>query len=187
MLCRWIPAAFPTPTRRQGRQKNESRSCVLCSLILMERDGCPEWEWKFRKLCKIPSTKTLYLEKQSLSSAFIFFPFGKPRVCCESWWTCSPMYHIVSYRQLSHSSSAFFVCIFHEQEGVCHHCQWLYLAQPLWKYPCAVSSLDRFFSVSLNVYLNVSDPVPALKCCYDATAISHPTTETGTLSSPQVL
>lgn len=140
-----------------------------------------------RKLCKVPSTKTLYPKNQSFSSAFIFFPFGKPCVCRESWWTCSP---IVSYRRLSHSFSAFtlfFVCLFQEQEDVYHHCQWLYLAQPSWKYPYAVSSLDRFISISLNVYLNVSDPIPALKCYYDATAISHLTTKTGTLSSPQLL
>lgn len=38
----------------------------------------------------------------------------------------------------------FFVCLFQEQEGVCHRWHWLCLAQPLGKYPCPVSSLDTF-------------------------------------------
>lgn len=87
-------------------------------------------------------------------------------------------------------SFRFFVCFFPEQEGVSHHCQGLHLAQlALWKCPYAVSSLARFFSISLNLHLSVgrSDPIPALQSCSDAPAISHLTAEAGVLSFPQLL
>lgn len=161
------------------------RESALCSLIYGKSQECPEREWKFRKLCEIPGTKILYPGKQLLSSALIFFPFGNPGVCCESWQSCSKTdnFHIPPVL-----SFEVFVGLFQEQEGVSHHCQGLHLAQlALWKYPCAVSSLARFFSISLNLNVARSDPIPAIKSCCDAPAISHLTAEAGMLSFPQLL
>lgn len=76
---------------------------------------------------------------------------------------------------------------FQEQEHVHSCCQWLCLAQPSLKYPYAVSSLDRFFSISLNVHINVPYPFPTLKSYCDTAAVSHLTTQTRALSYPQLL
>lgn len=72
MLCRWIAAAFPTPTRRQCGQKNESRS-VCCAPCSNGKRCRPEREWEFRKLYRIPSTKTRIL-KYSLFLPPLCFP-----------------------------------------------------------------------------------------------------------------
>lgn len=82
-----------------GREMSQESS--LCSFIYWKRWERPEWEWKFRKLGEIPGTKTV-----SRKTALIFFPFGNPGVCCESWQPCSPRSHSVSYRQLWHAPSA---------------------------------------------------------------------------------
>lgn len=65
-----------------------------------------------------------------------------------------------------------FLFEFQEQEHVHSCCQWLCLAQPSLKYPYAVSSLDRFFSISLNVHINVPYPFPTLKSYCDTAAVS---------------
>lgn len=160
MLYRWIPAAFPTPTRWQCRQKKWVTKCVVLP-HLMARDGSPEQEWKFRKLYKIPSAKTLYPEKWSSPSAFTFFPFGKARICCGSWRTRSPMCHLVLYRQLSHSSKVIFLFAYSKNRKVCAiagtGCIWhnLYGSIPV------LFPHETCFQLHWIVYLSVSDPIPA--------------------------
>lgn len=138
MLYRWIPAAFPTPTRWQCRQKKWVTKCVVLP-HLMDRDGSPEEERKFRKLCEIPSAKTLYPEKWSLSFAFALFPFGKAHVCCGSW------------RTHSHTHPVWFFCLPIPRTGRCVPSLALALSGTTFrKVSLSCFLIRHVFSISLN-------------------------------------
>lgn len=188
VLQGWIPAAFPTPTQAEKLVRK-----VHCAPSFIERDKNVLSEMGTSGNLVTPQALKLCILENSL----FFLPGScvplEIQVFAVRAGSPAPQAQIASYRQLSHSPSAFiwvFCCLFQEQEGVSHHCQRLHLARlALRKCPNAVSSLARFFSILLNLHLHVgrSEPIPTLKSCCDAPAISHLTAEAEILSFPQCL
>lgn len=176
---------FPLPRNNSAGEKMSHVVCVVLPRF-MEKDGHPEREGVLRKLCEGLSTKTLGPRKRPFSFLYLLSLW---KAVCLLWELGDPICHVLhcstqAALALIHSFHFTFLFGFLEQEHIHSHHQWLYLAQPSLKCPYAVSSLDRFFSVSLKMYLNVFHPSPALKCYCDATAVSHLTTETRVLYFP---
>lgn len=174
VLQGWIPAAFPTPTQAQ----NESGR-VHCAPSFMERDeNVLNEDGSSGNFVRSQALKLFILEGSLFllpSSSFtleiqVFAVRAGSSASPSPTWPHTDNFHLAPLL-----SFAFFVCLFQEQEGVSRPCQGLHLAQlALWKYPCAVSSLGGFFSISLNLHVSLSrsDPIPALKSYCDAPAIT---------------
>lgn len=171
VLQGWIPAAFPTPTQAEKWVRK-----VLCAPSFIERD---------ENVLNENGTSGNFVRSQALklcilqNSLFLLprssFPLEIQVFAVNAGQPCSLRSHIVSYRQLSHSSSAFIwdFCLPFPRTGRCEPS--LSGAAPgttCLMDPRAVSSLARFFNISLNLHLNVgrSDPIPTLKSCCDASA-----------------
>lgn len=170
---------FPLP---HNNKAGEKMSHVVCAVLPVE------WKKMERKLRKGPTIKTV--SWKTVSSFCI---------CDLSLWKAECALgaaDLLSY-VLPRSKWAVFMALlcfhflflfeFQEQEHVHSYCQRLCLAQPSLKYPYAISSLDRFFSISLNVHINVPYSFPTLKSYRDTTAVSCLTTQTRALPYPQLL